>query len=227
MGGDKSLTFEVELRGHRTGPFDRRTVVGMRIKKALSNDDVLIASDGSRLTVGDLIAGGAPSGQFNAARSGAYSLARATYTAVLLGVRGKGFAVPAFQGELEIRLHSAVLRIAGRYRERLRWKDGRIKLPLEACVHARATGSKVDIWLRDGASARGGLQYLALELFSPEAAHELVKGLPSATPPPPSLTMSIAGDRAGHGSFLTWVALIGVLVVLALIGILLAGHRAI
>jgi hypothetical protein len=215
----------VELHGRRTGPFDRRTVVGMRIKKALSNDDVLIASDGTRLTVGDLIASGAPTGQFNAARSGAYSLVHATYTAVLLGVRGKGFAVPAFQGEIEIRVQSAVLRIAGRYREKLAWKDGRIKLPLEACVHARATGSKVDIWLRDGASASAGLQCLALELFSPEAANELVKGLPSATAPPPALT--VAGGRTGHASYLTWVALIGVLVVLALIGIVLAGHRAI
>lgn len=223
MGGDKSLTFEVELQGRRTGPFDRRTVVGMRIKNALSDDDVLIASDGSRQTVGDLIASGAPTSQFNAARSGAYSLVHATYTAVLLGVWGKGFTVPKFQGELEVRVQSAVLRIAGRYREKLGWKEGRIKVPLEACVHARAAGPKVDIWLR--ADAAAAFQSLALELFSPEAANDLVKRLPSATPPPPALT--VAADRPAHGSYLTWVTLIGVVLVLILIGILLASHRAI
>lgn len=225
MVGDKSLTYEVELQGKRTGPFDRRTVVGMRIKHTLTNDDVLIASDGTRLTVGDLIASGAPKSQFNATRSGAYSLVQATYPAVLLGVRGKGFVVPAFQGELEVRVQTAVLRIAGRYRQRMAWKDGRIKVPLEACAHARALGSRVDLWLRDGAADVRPLQHLKLELFSPEAANELVKWLPSATPPPAELAVS--GVHNAHRSYLAWVALSGVLVVLALIGILLARHRVI
>lgn len=224
MGDDQSQTYEVEFNGQRTGPFSRRTIVGMRIKHALSNDDVLLASDGSRQTVGDLIASGAPKGQFNASRSGAYSLVQATYPGVLLGVRGKTFDVPAFSGETEIRVQTAFLRIAGRYRQRGAWKEGRIKLPLDACVHARAVGSHVEVWLGARDLADGPMQSIRLDLFSPEAANELVRHLPGATLPPASLTVDV--QDGAHRSYLAWVAVSGVLVVLTLIGVLLVRHRA-
>ena len=224
MGDDESLKYEVEFNGQRTGPYSRRTIVGMRIKHALSNDDVLLASDGSRQTVGDLIASGAPKGQFNATRSGAYSLVQATYPAVLIGARGKIFDVPAFSGETEVRMQTEVLRIAGRYRQRGAWKDARIKLPLDACVHARVVGSRVDLWLFEPGSGAGPAQTLSLDLFSPEAAHELVSHLPGATPPPAALAVSAHGGV--HRSYLSWVAVSAVLVTLALIGVLLAQHRA-
>ena len=224
MGDDQSQTFEVEFNGQRTGPYSRRTIVGMRIKHALSNDDVLLASDGSRQTVGDLIASGAPKGQFNATRSGAYSLVQATYPAVLLGVRGKTFDVPAFSGEAEVRVQTGFLRIAGRYRQRGDWKDGRIKLPLDACVHARAVGSRVDVWLGERGVAGAAVQLIRLDLFSPEAANELVNHLPGATLPPAAL--AVEAQDGAHRSYLAWVAVSGVLVVLTLIAVLLVRHRA-
>ena len=39
-------------QGRTLGPFDRRTIVGMRIKKALTSKHVLVDSAGTRLTVG-------------------------------------------------------------------------------------------------------------------------------------------------------------------------------
>src|SRR4029453_7832312 len=51
---DRSI-YHVLLEGRTVGPYDRRTIVGMRIKKALASDHVLIGADGDRLTVADLI----------------------------------------------------------------------------------------------------------------------------------------------------------------------------
>ena len=62
------------------GPYDRRTIVGLRIKKTLSSAHQLEASDGSRLTVAELLGRPAPSEDFDSLHSGAYSSARHTCT---------------------------------------------------------------------------------------------------------------------------------------------------
>jgi hypothetical protein len=42
------------LNGKQVGPFDRRTVVGMRMKKLLDNNTALLRSDGLPMTVAEL-----------------------------------------------------------------------------------------------------------------------------------------------------------------------------
>jgi hypothetical protein len=71
------------------------------------------------------------------------------------------------------------LRIAGRFRKGLGWKEDRVKLPLKDIIHASARGSQVELGLRvaDGS----GLQALRLELFTADTAAELVGRLPAAT----------------------------------------------
>jgi len=171
--------YHVLLEGRKVGPYDRRTIVGMRIKKTLTSDHVLIGTDGSQLTVAELI--GQPPKAFNPDRSGSFSLVQATYGASLAGVEGNAVPVPRFKGEVEARVQGDVLRIAGRFRRGLRWKEGRVKLPLKDVVHARIKGSQVDLWLRP--SEPGGfMQRVSLELFTHEAAGELVDWLPAATP---------------------------------------------
>jgi hypothetical protein len=131
-------------------------------------------------------------------------------------VQGPGIAIPKFKGEVEARVQSDVLRIAGRFRKGLFWAEDRVKLPLDRIVHARVRSSIVDLWLRqDGTTA---LQQVTLELFTPEAAGEFVDWLPQATPVPRAA--EAASDRAaGQGSLLVWVGLIGV--VLAVAGVVL------
>src|SRR5687768_13245481 len=69
--------FHVLLEGRTVGPYDRRTIVGMRIKQALTSEHVLIGTDGTQLTVADLIQRKSPA-QFNPDRSGSFSLVQAT-----------------------------------------------------------------------------------------------------------------------------------------------------
>ena len=48
----ENARYHVLLEGRRVGPYDRRTIVGMRIKKALTSADVLVTAEGGQLTVG-------------------------------------------------------------------------------------------------------------------------------------------------------------------------------
>jgi hypothetical protein len=174
----------VALGDRKVGPYDRRTIVGMRIKQTLTSDHVLIGADGAQLTVGELI-GQRPAKPYNADRSGSFSLVHATFTASVLELEGKGAAIPRFKGEIEARVQADVLRLAGRFRHGLGWKEDRVKIPLKDVVHARISGSKIDLWLRP--SQHGAqLQRLSLELFTHEAAGELVDWFHDATPWPES-----------------------------------------
>ncbi len=221
MATDPATVYHVLLEGRSMGPFDRRTIVGMCIKKALGSDTELLDSHGAQLTVADLLAERGPHNSFSGTRSGSFSVSvvQATFTAAVLRVRGTAFAIPAFRGEVEARVQSGMLRIAGRFRRGLRWKEDRVKLPLKSFQHARIAGSRVDLWLsREGSRAGGAQQELSLELFNPEAAAALVGWMPVATPPPAAL----AGHaRAGSGH-LVWLAVIGVVFVVALTGMVLA-----
>lgn len=176
--------YHVLLEGKKMGPYDRRTIVGMRIKKTLTSDHVLIGMDGTQLTVRDLIEPPGAGRSFQPDRSGSLSVVQATFSANLVGVRGKGVDIPAFRGEVEARVQGEVLRIAGRFRKRLRWKEDRIKIVLTDVIHARVSGSQVDLWLRTGQAPGSSLDRISLNLLSNEAAQELVQWLPSATPWP-------------------------------------------
>jgi hypothetical protein len=171
--------YHVLLEGRKVGPYDRRTIVGMRIKKTLTSGHVLISTDGDQLTVGDLI-GKPPVDALQPERNGA-SLVQATYTAGFLDMSGKGLGIPRFKGEVEARVQRDVLRVTGRYRKGFGWKDERVKLSLKDVMHARVKGSQLDLWLRHASMPAGALQRISLELFTPEAACELADWLPAAT----------------------------------------------
>ena len=187
--------FHVLLEGRQVGPYDRRTIVGMRIKDTLTSEHVLLDSSGARLTVGDLI-GGTRGSDFNPTRTGGYSIVQATYAGSLVAVQGRGVDIPDFKGEVEIRVQADVLRIAGRFRRGLGWKEDRVKLTLQDIVHARIAGSRVELWLRPQRGRKA--QRLTLELFTPDAAGQLVDWLPAATLPP--------ATAAAGGHHLLWVA---------------------
>jgi hypothetical protein len=216
--------FHVLLEGRKVGPYDRRTIVGMRIKKTLTSDHVLIGVDGTQLTVADLI-GRPPSKPFNSERSGSFSIVHAVFPASLLEVEGKGVDIPVFKGEVEARVQADVLRLAGRFRSGLGWKEDRVKLVLKDVAHARVKASQVEFWLRGAGKA--GLQRVCLELFTPEAAGDLVEWFTSATPYPGSAAGPAAAARPGEHRGM-WVAAAGiatvaiVFVVLVLVALL---HR--
>ncbi|GAC1601425.1 MAG: hypothetical protein NVS3B2_04300 [Ramlibacter sp.] len=143
------LAYHVLHDGRRMGPYDRRTIVGLRIRKTLTSEHQLEASDGSRLTVAELV-GGQPQPQFNAMRSGSYTSARFTCSASLVECEPGAVDIPAFRGEVQVRAHPDMLRIAGMCRTGPAMKEARVKLPVRDIVHVRAEGSRLDLWLRGG-----------------------------------------------------------------------------
>jgi hypothetical protein len=214
--------YHVMLAGRLVGPYDRRTIVGMRIRKTLTSDHVLVSREGEQLTVADLVKLRPRDNSFQPMRSGSYSLVQATYSASLLGAERRGFAIPRFKGEIEARVQQDVLRIAGRFRQGLGWREDRIKLPLKDVVHARVRSSLVDLWLRPDDSGR--LQRITLELFTPEAAGEFVEWLPNATAWPEAASRPGAlGDTAHRG---LWVAAAAAsMVVLVLVAVVALARR--
>ncbi len=209
------------LDGRSVGPYDRRTLVGMRIKKTISSEDELLASDGSRLTVADLLRKRPENFQPN--RTTSYSLVQATYCASLEAVEGRGHDIPKFRGEVEARIQTDVLRMSGRFRKLFAWKEDRIKLPLKDIAHARVRGSTVDLWWR--IQGRKEFQRVTLELFSPEAAGEFVEWLPAATPWPhaDSQPAALAGQSAGTPWL--WVALVVTAVTVGLVLVAVLSKR--
>jgi hypothetical protein len=183
---DQTL-YHVLLEGRTVGPYDRRTIVGMRIKKALTSDHVLIGEGGgARLTVGDLIGRPRREDRFNPSRSGSFSVVHAIFTAALAGVQGRGLPIPAFKGEIQARVQGEVLRLAGRFRRGLGWKEDRVKIARKDVMHTRALGSAVQLWLRPADDVQREPQRITLEMFSAAAAAELVAWFPQATPLPAS-----------------------------------------
>lgn len=212
--------YHVLHEGRRLGPFDRRTIVGMRVKKALSSKDVLLGADGAHLTVGELVRQGQPDSGFEASSLSAplstgssYSVVQGIHAGQLLEVEGKGHAIPAFKGEIEVRVQTKVLRLAGRFREGLAWKEDRVKFPLQDIAHARLRGTVVDLWIRTGENKR--MQRVSLDLLKPEAAGELAESLPYTAPYPGS--EPLAGRSPGAAAALPplmWAAAVGAVVVI-------------
>ena len=134
-------------------------------------------------------------------------------------------ADPAFRGEVEVRVHPQVLRIAGSYRVGRAIKDGRVRLPLKDIAFVRSAASRVDLWLRGDGPAEP-LQRLALDLFSDEAARELLQWLPEAQPwPHGDATVAPVARSNASVSPLRWAAVIGIALAVALVLWLALRHR--
>lgn len=179
--------YHVLLDGGQVGPYDRRTIVGMRIRKALRSRDVVVAADGRRLTVRELVHKPAEIG-VRPEHNGSYSVVQAIHAATLVEVDGPGCCVvPPFRGDLEVRVQTRVLRIEGRHREGRAWKQDRLKIPLEQVVHAGVRGRLVDLGLVGETGAFP--QRLTLDLRTPAAAADLVAAMPNATDWPAGLVV--------------------------------------
>lgn len=218
-------SYHVLLEGRTVGPYDRRTIVGMRIKNTLTSDHVLIGTDGAQLTVADLIRQHRPS-SFNPERSGSISVVQALYAASLLEVDGGGLDIPRFKGEVQARVQGEVLRIAGRFRRGMGWKEDRVKIVLKDVVYTRVKSSQVELWLRSGSSRQ--FQRISLELFTPDSAAALVRWFPAATvfpePYSPAAGAQLRATRAAS-SYSLFIALSAVALVVGLMLMVLLYRR--
>jgi hypothetical protein len=203
------ILYHVVLEGRRLGPYDRRTIVGMRVRKTLTSRHVLETSQGGRLTVAELLHATLPatppappeppaaSPDASGGRVG-HSVIRAAHAADLLGAGAEACPLPPFQGEVEVRVQTRALRIGGRFREGPGWKEDRVKFPLADVVHARLQGSVVELGIRPPAGEC--LQRLRLDLRTPEAAGELVEALPHTVPWPGSEPLAGPSRQGRRGA---------------------------
>lgn len=219
---DKPLYHVLLDEGRRLGPFDRRTIVGMRVKKALTSQHVLVAADGAQLTVAELVhqapAGAGlvvPPASTDERPAATHSVVQGIHTARLLEVEGAGHAIPPFKDEVEVRVQTRVLRIAGRFREGLSWKEDRVKVPLEDIPHARLRGTVVDLWVRSAGQPQ--LQRISLDLLTRDAAGELAEALPLTSPYPGSEPLAA---RSAGGATLPTPGLVLAGSVVFLVGVL-------
>jgi hypothetical protein len=206
----------------------------MRMKKTLTSRNLLEASDGARLTVGELVRGPLPEapppssaeGSFPGIGSGGrtYSVVQAMHAADLLGSDGKGYDLPPFKGEVELRVQTKVLRVAGRFRDGLAWREERVKFPLQDIVHARLLGTVVELGVRPPEGE--GLQRVRFDLRTSEAAGELVEGLPHTVPWPGSEPLAGRKRQRGAGNPLAWSAAAGGGLAVVAILLWVALHRA-
>jgi len=225
--------FHVVLEGRRLGPYDRRTIVGMRVRKTLTSRHVLEGTDGVRLTVAELLRGTLPATPAPApvprqeplaSAQGVHSVIQATHVADLLEVAGRGYAVPPFRGEVEVRVQTKVLRLAGRFRDGRAWKEDRVKFPLQDIIHARLQGSIVELGVRPASGE--GLQRLRLDLRTPQAAGELAEALPHTVPWPGSEPLAGASPRSRRlPHALRWAGLAGLVTVVG-VAVWLLAQRA-
>jgi hypothetical protein len=220
--------YHVLLEGRRIGPYDRRTIVGMRVKKALTSEHVLVGADGMQTTVGELVRGQQSDSGFgpseNSRLSSSYSVVQGIHAAQLLEIEGKGHVIPPFKGELEVRVQTKVLRVSGRFREGLAWKEDRVKFPLQDIAHARLRGTVVDMWIR--VPDRAGMQRISLDLLTPDAAGDLAESLPFAAPWPGSEPLAgrpQAGASAVHP--LLWAGLVTAAIAVGGVLVYMLTHR--
>jgi hypothetical protein len=223
MGGAvENRVYHVVHEGGRLGPFDRRTIVGMKVKKALAASDVLVGADGVEITVAELVRQGQAvdggfvmSGDASQAPAANRSPVRGIHAATLLTVESGGYRVPPFKGEVEVRVQSQALRISGRFREGLGWREDRVKFALQDIAHARLRGTVVDLWVRT--QEHPALQCMSLDLQHPESAGELAESLSHAAPWPGSEPLAGRSQEAASAMHpMVWTAVVGTaLVVLA------------
>ncbi|MCJ0763823.1 rhomboid family intramembrane serine protease [Variovorax terrae] len=213
MSGQESLGYRVVLDGQEVGPYDRRTIIGMRIRKTLNNGHVLIDAQGGSTTVGDLIGRPPPrpSTGFAASRDLLTSGQFPTFDVRFSGALG-------FVGAGEARVQPDVLRLAGRRRRWGLWsREARVKLPLDCLQDVAVEGATLSFGLSPQApfDAPVRASRLSCVLDSAEAARELQSLLPTRTSPQAEQQRQLAQRLAAY-PHRAWGT--GVLLVLNLLG---------
>ncbi len=135
-------SYRILLNDKQVGPFDRRTVVGMRIKKLVGNNVALLRSDGLSMTVAQLML---DRSEMADAQGGVHHPAGAPASglwptfAVDFGGGWRGAGALGFVGKGELRFEGDGLRLTGQRRRRIFSRQPvRMKLALNTLVSAQA-----------------------------------------------------------------------------------------
>jgi hypothetical protein len=204
-----NVQYHVFLQGKQLGPYDKRTIVGMRIKKTLTNADVLIDEHDQQISVGQLLGKRSRparldmdigSSAFDALQSGAYSPVVGIFTVPRMQV-SKGLRdVPRFVGAVQARVHTDLLRLAGTSRALFKRKEGRVKLPFGQILRVQQLGANLALWVRTDARLNAQLEGAPSITLMLQSADD-VKALLAAVPEQVERVQTpAAGTVRGGGS---------------------------
>ncbi len=190
MKSPSSYSYRLLLENKQVGPFDRRTIVGMRIKKLVPKDASILRSDGLLMTVAQLLAdrserANPQTGQLN---SDLAPLPSALWPTFLVHFGGSGVRTDAlgFVGRGELRFQGDMLRLSGQ-RANTKWgmlfgtKQDRIKIAITdiAAIDTVADERQLQLILRAGhplaITAFGKGQDIVLTLDSADEVQEVIE----------------------------------------------------
>jgi hypothetical protein len=189
MKSPSPYSYRLLLENRQVGPFDRHTIVGMRMKKLVPKDTSVLRSDGLLMTVAQLLAdkserANPQTGQLN---SDLAPLPSALWPTFLVHFGGSGVRTGAlgFVGKGELRFQGDLLRVSGQ-RANTKWgtllgsKFERIKIAISdiAAIDALADTSQLQLILRVGhplAGTFGKGQDMVLTLEDAHAVQELIE----------------------------------------------------
>jgi hypothetical protein len=142
MRTESGYRYHLLLGSKPLGPYDRRTIVGMRIKKLIDNDMPLRRSDGHQMSVAQLLADRFEMADAQTLQRQAVAPPASGIWPTFLADFGGGMmkkGALGFSGKGEVRFQGDHLRITGsRKNGLLRSATDRIKLPLAAIAKAQA-----------------------------------------------------------------------------------------
>ncbi len=142
MRADSPYSYHLLLGNKPLGPYDRRTIVGMRIKKLVDNEMPLRRSDGHEMSVAQLLADRFEMADTQSLKRQAVAPPASGIWPTFLIDCGGSFIKPGalgFIGKGELRFQGDHLRItAHRKSGFMRTSSERIKLPLVGIASAQA-----------------------------------------------------------------------------------------
>jgi hypothetical protein len=146
--------YHIVLPDKQVGPYDRRTIVGMRIKKLIDQNVSLVRSDGHSMTVAQLMMDRFEMADARASQP-VGTPATGLWPTFLVNFGGggwRGAGALGFTGRGELRFQGDVLRLTGQRKGKLFGStQDRVKLPLTdiASVLAGASdASHIVLWLK-------------------------------------------------------------------------------
>ncbi len=186
------FSYRLLLQNKQVGPYDRRTIVGMRIKKLIPKDTSVLRSDGLVMTAAQLLADRFETADRHTGRlhSAVPSLSSSAPLAIASGLWpaflvdfGGGLRAGAlgFAGKGELRFQGDALRLSGQRKTGL-WsrKDERIKIAIAdiaALDEVAKAPCKISLTLRAGHPllAQTKSPVVVLVLDDASAVQELVE----------------------------------------------------
>lgn len=121
----------VMVDGRKLGPFDKRTITGMRVKKILTSEQQVYDENGRITTVQELISSATTAGRFESSAPLSTGLVFPKFTVHFLKPPADAYSEESFEGLGELRVQPDVLRVSGMARSGV-WdkpRDYRIKVP--------------------------------------------------------------------------------------------------